>query len=380
VNGSNSFLGVWSSCYNANLWQIRHILQINDMRNKLPILLALSLAVIAVTPWLRSLPWRQLTSFAGPTTVPPPNSMNATAGSDHSSRPLGEEQRVRAGNGSAVARVPAVGNNAIPAAAAPDRGKAQSLIDYAVLAVEGKQYISAQVSEEGELLGHPLAGVGRYYEVRQGPIPLIHLELTIEIDSVSTSMVQVCDNREIFWTYRKLPNGESLSKLDAGRAITALDQAAGRLPPGAMLTKPGLGGLGRLMRGLNDQFDFATATAEELDGAPVWKVAGAWRPSVLARLLPEQKDAAAKGRPYNLAKLPARLPDGVVVYLRQTDYFPLRIDYLRGAAASSPLCLLSLKFTDVSFRGPIDSGQFLFTPGSLEFNDRTDDFVRALGM
>ena len=250
-------------------------------------------------------------------------------------------------------------------------------MDYAVLAVEGQHYISAQISEEGELLGHPLGGFGHYYEVRQGPIPLIHLEVTVEIDSVSTTMVQVCDNLETLWTYRKLPNGESLSKLNAVRAITALDQAAGRMPPTALLTAPGLGGLGRLMRGLNGQFDFATATADELDGTPVWKVTGAWKASVLARLLPEQKDAAAKGRPYNLAKLSARLPDGAAVYLRQTDYFPLRIDYLRGATGSSPLCLLSLRFSDVSFRGPIDSGEFLFTPGSLEFNDRTDDFVRA---
>jgi hypothetical protein len=251
-------------------------------------------------------------------------------------------------------------------------------MDYAVLAVEGQRFISAQISEEGEQLTHPLAGVGRYYEDRQGPIPMIHLEMTIQIDSVSTSMVQVCDRQVQFWTYMKLPNRESLTKIDAVRALTALDQAAGRMPPGEMLTAPGLGGLGRLMRGLNGKFDFASATASELDGAPVWKITGAWKPSVLARLLPDQKDAAAKGRPYNLAKLPARLPDGAVVYLRQTDYFPLRIDYLRGAAGSSPTCLLSLKFTDVSFRGPIDSGQFLFTPGSLEFNDKTDDFIRAL--
>jgi hypothetical protein len=335
------------------------------MRNKLPILLALILAVIAVAPLLRTLPWRQLDWLGKPTTVPPPIAINTPNGSP---LPSGEGQGVRAAGPD------------VPTSSLPTRAQAQTLADYAVRAVEGQQYISAQVSEEGELLGHPLAGVGRYYEVRQGPIPLIHLELTVQIDSVSTSLVQVCDNRETFWTYRKLPIGESLSKLDAVRAITALDQAAGRLPHGDMLTTPGLGGLGRLMRGLNSQFDFASATADELDGAAVWKITGTWKPSVLARLLPEQKDAAAKGRPYNLAKLPARLPDGVAIYLRQTDYFPLRIDYLRGAAGSSPLRLLSLRFSDVSFRGPIDSGQFLFTPGSLEFNDRTDDFVRALGM
>jgi hypothetical protein len=337
------------------------------MRNKLPILLALSLCVLAIAPLLRSLDWRQLIAFARPTTVPPPNAMNATKGSGGSSSPLGEGQSVGTGSGPT-------------APPTPGRTKPQTLIDYSVQAVEGQQYISAQVSESGEMLAHPLAGSGRYFEVRQGPIPMIHLEMTLQIDTVSTSLVQVCDNRGTFWTYSKLPNRETLSKLDAVRAITALDQAAGRMPPGNIMTTPGFGGLGRLMRGVNAEFDFATASPDELDGTPVWKLTGGWKQNELARLLPEQKDAAAKGRPFNLARLPARLPDGVVAYLRRTDYFPLRIDYLRGATGSSPQCLLSIRFSDVSFRGPIDSSQFLFTPGSLEFNDRTDDFVRKLGV
>ena len=49
--------------------------------------------------------------------------------------------------------------------------KPQTLIEYAVLPVENQQHISAQIAEEGELFGHPMAGIGRYYELRQGPIP-----------------------------------------------------------------------------------------------------------------------------------------------------------------------------------------------------------------
>jgi hypothetical protein len=336
------------------------------MRNKLPILLALCLCVIAIAPLLRTLDWRHLTSFARPTTVPPPNAVNASQPSG-TSQPPGETRETSE-----------VDRSAEHSESGPTRP--QTLIDYSVRAVEGQEYISAQVSEAGEMLGHPLAGFGRYFELRQGPIPMIRLEMTVQIDTVSTSIVQVCDNRNTFWTYSKLPNKESLSKLDAVRAITALEQTTGRTPPSEMLRTPGLGGIGRLMRVINADFDFATASPDDLDGTPVWKLAGGWKPIVLARLLPEQKDSAAKGHPYNLARLPTRLPDGVVVYLRQADYFPLRIDYLRGAANSSLQCLLTLKFTDVSFRGPIDSSQFLFTPGSLEFNDRTDDFIRKLGL
>jgi hypothetical protein len=254
----------------------------------------------------------------------------------------------------------------------------QMLMDNAVLAVEGQQSISAQVSEEGELFGHPLAGRGHYYELRQ-PIPLIRFELTVQIDSVTTSLVQVC-NGATFWTFRKMPNSESLSKIDAGRAIAAVEQAASRVPPTAALASPGLGGLGRLMRGLNAQFEFVSAAPDEVEGTLAWKLAGGWRPQVLARLLPDQKDAAAKGRPFDISRLPGRLPDGAAIYLRQSDYFPLRIDYFRSAAKSPPRCLLSLKFSDVNLVGPIDPNQFIFPPPSLNYSDRTDDFVRSLGL
>lgn len=191
------------------------------MRNKLPILFALMLAVIVAAPYLRShMDWCQVMPLLRQTTVPPPSSINLPAERRSPTLPAAEGQR-----------------NA-PSENSPSSGsRPQSLVDYAVLAVEGQQFISAQVSEEGELLGHPFAGLGRYCEHRQGPIPQMQFSMTVQIDSVSTSLKQVC-NGVTLWTYRNLPNGESLSKLDAVRAITALDQAAGHMPPSAMLTAP----------------------------------------------------------------------------------------------------------------------------------------------
>jgi hypothetical protein len=244
--------------------------------------------------------------------------------------------------------------------------------------VETRRFISARIKQQGELFGHQVTGEGRYYELRQGPIPRIHFELTAEVGSVSTSLVQVC-NGTTFWTYRKLPNGESLSKVDAVRAITALEQAAGKRPREAMAASPGLGGLGRLMRGLNAQFEFTSVVADQLSGLPVWKLSGGWKPAHLARLLPNQKEALQKGRPPDLTRLPAQLPDSVILFLGQEDYFPFRIDYLRSVSRSSPRCLMGLEFFELNFNGPIDSGQFLFTPGSLEIIDRTEEFVRSLG-
>ena len=275
-----------------------------------------------------------------------------------------------------VSKNPANGQTADSTQTSPP--KPQELLDRAVRAVEAPTFISAHLKQQGELFGHPITGDGRYFEVRQGPIPQIHLELTVEIGSVSTSLVQVC-NGTTFWTYRKMPGGESLSKIDAMRAVIALEQAAGRMPREAVASAPGLGGLGRLMRGLNAQFEFTSVVADQLEGDPVWKLSGGWRPAQLVRLLPEQKEAIEKGRKVDLTRLPVQLPDTVMLYLGRDDVFPFRIDYLRSVPKSSPRCLIRLEFSELNFNGPIDSGQFLFAPGKPEPVDRTDEFVNSLG-
>ncbi len=381
------------------------------MRNKLPILLALILMAIAAMPWLRSLEsqrWSAPTS----TTVPPPeqaalrgNLADTTqsipgpkdsassqtsvqsAGSPSSSD--GQEQRADLPriNGVSGENKPLRESNLVSTSSSTGSiadthqstpPKPQTLIDSAVRAAETRQFISARIKQQGEMFGHQITGEGLYYELRRGPIQRIHLELTAEVGTVSTSLVQVC-NGATLWTYRKLPSGESLSKLDAVRAITALEHAAGKLPREALASSPGLGGLGRLMRGLNAQFEFRSAAADQLAGLPVWKLSGGWKPVQLARLLPGQKDAIEKGRFVDLTRLPGHLPDSVTLFLGQGDCFPFRIDYLRSVPKSSPRCLLGLEFYDLNFNGPIDSGLFLFSPANLDINDRTEEFVRSLG-
>jgi hypothetical protein len=348
------------------------------MRNKLPILLALILMAVAAMPWLRSLESQRWGLPSGSTTVPPPEPAATQAIS--ASRVQNIESQTVTSSSQPPARVacdPAPARQVVDASqSAPPKPKA--LVDCAVRAVETRPFISARIKQQGELFGHQITGEGRYYELRQGPIPRIHLELTVEVGSVSTSLVQVC-NGATLWTYRKLPNAESLSKVDAVRAITALEQAAGKLPREAIASAPGLGGLGRLMRGLNSRFEFTSVVADQLGGLPVWKLSGGWKPAQLARFLPNQKEAIEKGRSLDLSRLPGHLPDSVALFLGQEDCFPFRIDYLRSVPKSSPRRLMGLEFFELNFNGPIDSGQFLFTPGSLEIIDRTEEFVRSIG-
>ncbi|MEI8371213.1 MAG: hypothetical protein WCJ35_00095 [Planctomycetota bacterium] len=366
------------------------------MTNKLPILLALVLMVAAAMPWLRSLEPQRWILSGDSTTVPPPErvaTQSISSGSTQSVEKARDTSFLQPLIPSAVAPIPQATQGQISSKiSATDSGvpravdisqstlpKPQALLESAVQAVETRRFISARIKQQGELFGQQITGEGRYYELRQGPIPRIHLELTVEVGSVSTSLVQVC-NGTTFWTYRKLPNAESLSKLDAVRAITALEQAASKLPREAIASSPGLGGLVRLIRGLNAQFEFTSVVADQLGGLPVWKLSGGWKPAQLVRLLPNQKEAIEKSRPLDLTRLPGHLPDGVSLFLGQEDCFPYRIDYLRSAPKSSPRRLVGLEFFELNFNGPIDSGQFLFTPGSLEIIDRTEEFVRSLGV
>ena len=133
------------------------------------------------------------------------------------------------------------------------------------------------------------------------------------------------------------------------------------------------------MRGLNSQFEFTSVVAEQLGGLPVWRLSGGWKPAQLARLLPNQKEAIEKGRTPDLSRLPGHLPDSVTLYLGQEDCFPFRIEYLRSVPKASPRRLMGLEFFNLNFNGPIDSSQFLFTPGNVNITDRTDDFVHSLG-
>ena len=342
------------------------------MRNKLPILFAVMLVVVAAMPLLRPREWQRWVLRNQATTVPPPEpaGLHLMAASQTQSP---------AGGADTSAAMPRVAE-ASQAAEDPQitQPKPQALLDNAVRSVEGHRFIASHVNMHGEMFNHQITGDGRYFELRDGPIPQIHLELTIQIGTTSASLMQVC-NGTTFWTYRKLPDRETLSKIDAYRAVAALTQAAGRVPPGTVAATPGLGGLGRLMRGLNAWFDFPTAIADQLGSEPVWRLEGGWKPGQLARLMPDQKAAMAKGRPPDLTRLPFQLPDRVTLFLGKKDCFPFRIDYLRSVPKSTPRCLMGLEFFELNFNGPIDAGEFLFTPGNLDINDRTEEFVRSVG-
>jgi hypothetical protein len=266
--------------------------------------------------------------------------------------------------------------------------------------LESRGSISAGIRYQVRLFDKELVGRGNYWELRQPGVPLMRMELRIQIDDQVSSLLQVCDGRYL-WTYRNLPETATVTQIDAVRATRALEQLA-TVPnrnPAAML--PGLGGLSKLLRALDANFHFTsvtsgwldqqdfhfTATREQAGQRPVWRLEGGWQTSQLIRLLPKQQEAISRGKPVDLSRLPQHIPDQVVVCLGQEDWFPRSIEYRRAvekaedaAAADTSRAIVTMQLFDVYFNVPIEAQQFVYKPGSVQASDQTEAFLQSLGL
>ncbi|MGO8688052.1 MAG: LolA family protein [Thermoguttaceae bacterium] len=281
----------------------------------------------------------------------------------------------------------AAGNPAV--AAAPHAGGAvapQAVLEAAVRSLESRRSVSAKIHQQIQLFDKQLVGRGDYLELRGGPVPLIRLEMQVQIGDQVSSLLQVCDGQTL-WSYTKLADKETLTRLDAVRATAALQQAAQRPDRNPAAVLPGLGGLSKSLRALDANFRFTTAERRQFRQAAVWRLQGGWQPAQLARLLPKQAAAIAQGKPADFRRLPQYLPDRVVLILGQEDLFPYRIEYRRTvdkkdgpSADDEGRLLVSIDLDDVRLNFPIDRTRFFYNPGSGEPADQTNAFLQSLGV
>jgi hypothetical protein len=260
----------------------------------------------------------------------------------------------------------------------------QAILEAAVRALESRGSVAAKIHQQVHLFDKELAGRGNYLELRQGPVPLIRLELQIQIGDQVSSLLQVCDG-QTFWSYTKLADKETLTRLDAVRATAALRQAAQRPDRNSPAALPGLGGLSKLLRALDASFRFTTAEQGRSRQRAVWRLQGGWQPAQLARLLPKQAAAINQGQPADLRRLPQHVPDRVVLFLGLDDLFPYRIEYRRAAdkkdgssTADEGRLLVSIDLDDVTLNARIDRTRFFYNPGSGEPVDQTAAFLQSL--
>jgi hypothetical protein len=275
------------------------------------------------------------------------------------------------------------------ASATPRDPAGDQLITRARNQLERRASISAKIGHRISFDGRELRGGGYYFQ--QGSGETMHVRLEISANSDQTGMLQISNGR-FLWTDQHLPTSRRIIRLDLGRIRNELnrdEEDMDELRPGAATWstfEPEFsncyGGLPALLGSFSDHFEFDPPQAMRWtpnppiaglpESLPVFALVGHWRPEVLAVLLPEAKP----GSP-----IPARLPQEVMILFGQSDLFPYRIEYRPRQNPSlqfarNPVVVLEL--SEVNFDAPIAAGQFDFSPGEAEWDDRTAEHIELM--
>jgi len=281
----------------------------------------------------------------------------------------------------------------IPTAPTPPAAKAngpQAALDPAEVwhkvrsGLEQHSTIQAKIRQRVDLFGHQLLGSGSYLQQGRGAGRLLRLELKIQVAGQITSFEQVCDGN-YSWVRQDLGGNPVLSRIDLRRMRRALGQptATAVQPTSAWLA---LGGLPKLLDGLDGWFQFTLLEMAQLDRLPVYRLEGQWKPARLPELLPDQKDKIKAGAAPDLGKLGKQLPDRVVLLVGRDDLFPYRIEYWRqppakkGQPAGESQLLLAMDLFEVQVGAAIDPRQFVYKPGVQQFTDETAKLLKSLGV
>jgi hypothetical protein len=276
-----------------------------------------------------------------------------------------------------------------------------SLISQAAAQLERRESISARLRYQLYLGSNELYGLGSYWQKGAGED--LHVRLELQIAGQEADLLQVSNSR-FLWIERRLPIGRTVTRLDLRQLraeATFGGSTLGDIQPGnASWTSPPAeliahaGGLPSLLFALGDSFTFLPPqtmrlaskpdAGQQTTSIPFFAVVGHWRKEKLAKLL--VADPATGEKP-----IPARLPEEVLILIGQADLFPYRLEYRKqetpiaanqaGAAipyqlSSSPMVVL--EFTDIAFDVPIEPGQFNYTPGDVEWTDRTAAILEKL--
>jgi hypothetical protein len=271
----------------------------------------------------------------------------------------------------------------VPAAGAQDP---QALVERSQRNLDQLGSLSAKVRMQIDLFEQQASGAGLYLQKRDGLRQLSRYWLKGQFGDAAFTLLQINDGRW-FWTYRELPDGPSLNRLDLER-INEQSRSSGKSEPPSPASGLSMGGLPKLLAGLRRCFQFTQLGETQLADRRVWVVDGGWRPDRLAAAVPDQRPAIEAGRPIDLKKLPPHLPEHVVLYIGQSDLFPYRIDFLRrndqsgGAGQGSVLpgyrVMMTIEFFDVRANQTIDSREFDYQP-RLKWVDATGTYLKSLG-
>jgi len=262
---------------------------------------------------------------------------------------------------------------------------AQAVLQKAIIAVESLSSVTAQVRHRVDLFDNQLVGLGSYSEQRSAKGLELRLELVFQLgDDNKSTLTQVCSGQYL-WISR---DRDPPRRIDLARVAKAIGERGGFARPGKIGNWPGLGGLPKLLRGLNANFDFTFIEETRLDDQlPAYRLQGDWRQEKLSKTLPDQQRASRAGTPADLDRLPPHLPHYVVLYLEKQGLFLRRIEYWRRPSAKTreqgtqkDRTIVSMDLFDVVLNAPINPARFHFDPGDAKPIDQTNAFLEELGL
>jgi hypothetical protein len=268
-------------------------------------------------------------------------------------------------------------SDSTPAAPASESSSGDALLRHVIAAVDSQASISAKVRHRIDLLGHSLIGSGVYMQQGRGPTRALRFDMNLQSGEKPARMQQISDGKDL-WISEEVGASTRLSRVDLARLARARPRSP--LPPNAWL---GLGGLPKLLSGIEGSFQFGTVAESRLEDLPVWTIEGTWNRARLLQLLGDQKDTIEAGQAVDLSKLAPNLPDRVVLHVGCDDFFPYRIEYWRAAAKSDAKAgvedigrmILLMELYEVRLGANINPQEFAFKRGATKPLDRTQEFL-----
>lgn len=262
------------------------------------------------------------------------------------------------------------------AARGPSEGPGNGLLRRSAYALDGRQSITATVSQDGWIDGERVATRGEYHQLGGGPDRAFLLKQTGKLAGQPTRLLRVSDSRFLWTDLTWGPDAESLqrsvSRIDLRRVRRAVKERAGAattLDPSAWSR---FGGLPMLVNGLEQAFAFGQPRHRLLRGKTVLAMVGRWRPERLDELTAD-------------GKIPPRAPQHVVIALDESTLFPVLLEYRdRRDLLSRPNLsdddllvpsnrpMLKMELAHVPGTPPLDQRMFAYRPNEAGWIDQTE--------
>ena len=249
----------------------------------------------------------------------------------------------------------------------------QGLVQQAIKELVKQECLQAEIRQQVDLYGHHLVGVGRYRQFFVAGQRHLKLELKLQVDHQVSSMSQVSDGRH-FWTRLDLPHETSLSRIDLRRVQETVAQQSLTDPVAQSSMWMALGGLPKLLQGLESHFKFSRPQAAQWQEKSVWVTEGTWKPALVEHYWESHRS------------MPEYVPGRVQLVLARDPnirLFPYRIRFWKSDGVEekdvvSEKPMMTIEFADITHPSFFTKKMFQYQRGDQVVIDRTDTFLKHL--